>query len=64
MPQSQSSVNDSFKVISVHYELPGERETEMRDRGTDLKIGSNTERVQIRKAETKSFREFCGVKKC
>lgn len=53
-PQSQSGVNDSLKVISVHFLLPGEQETETGERGTDLKIDRKSEkgtdkRVQIRK---------------
>lgn len=38
-PQSQGGVNDSLKEISVAFPLPGEQETEARQRGTHLKIG-------------------------
>ncbi len=50
-PQSQSGVNDSLKVISVHFLSPREQETETRERGTDLKIGSKSEKETDRECK-------------
>lgn len=62
-PRSQGGVDDSLKVISVAFPLPGGQETEARQRGTDLKIGRDRNQSMRKRKCIKTFRESLESKK-